>query len=638
MRLPNSELSRAILIGSSTFVDVDLPELPRVLHGIADFAGILTAPEGTGLRRENCLQVLNESSLAIVGEHLEAFATSASDVLIVYYAGHGVLDPQGELYLALTDTRIGRLAWTAIPVARIRRIMAESPARTRVLMLDCCFSGRAIETMSDLQSAVTAELKFDGAYTLTSAPANSPAFAPAGDRYTAFTGELIQLLEAGASDSPELLTLSDIYRLLHRRLAARGLPLPQQRNTNHARSIALVPNYARILPSKPDHSEKYGAIWLRAKDGDTESMYQLGLLLRRDRNESDAAAWFQEAARLDHEGAMVELAAIHETAGRLEQTELWLRRASDGENDHALLQTAEFMHRRGRTHIAAAYFRRSANLGNSASMNRLAALLRREGKNAEAEEWIQKAHESLLHGLDAQTQSFEAVNPNEVRNSKESVYGLVQRADAASDPVQITAIASQMEDRGLDREAELYYRRAAEQNHGDAMFHLGVLLEDQRRPSEAENWYRAAAETNHAEAMYRLGIILDRRGTNAGEEWLRRASKAGHPDGMFALALILLRRGDQSGADELLEMAADQKHAAAMNALGFSLAKRDKHRAKYLYEQAARLGNTSAMNNLGLLLLDDDVNSARGWFVRAAQHGNVIAIENVENLQREGSG
>lgn len=65
-------------------------------------------------------------------------------------------------------------------------------------------------------------------------------------------------------------------------------------------------------------------------------MYQLGVLLRRDKRDLDAAAWLQEAARFDHEDAMVDLAAIHEAGGRIEEAELWLRRASDGDNDHAV--------------------------------------------------------------------------------------------------------------------------------------------------------------------------------------------------------------------------------------------------------------------------------------------------------------
>ena len=101
----------------------------------------------------------------------------------MYCAGHGVLDVRGELYLAVVSTITTRLARTAIPVASIRQLMPESPARNKVLLLDCCFSGRAIETMADMQSALAAQTDVAGVHTLTSAPPNSPSFAPAQALY-----------------------------------------------------------------------------------------------------------------------------------------------------------------------------------------------------------------------------------------------------------------------------------------------------------------------------------------------------------------------------------------------------------------------------------------------------------------------
>src|SRR6476660_3455767 len=121
-----------------------------------------------------------------------------------------------------------RLPWTAIPIAAMKQVIAESPAKNRILILDCCFSGRAIETMTEMQSALASQIDVAGAYTLTSAPPNSTSLAPARSVYTAFTGELIRILKAGVPGEPELLTLGTVYRILRANLAARGLPLPQQ--------------------------------------------------------------------------------------------------------------------------------------------------------------------------------------------------------------------------------------------------------------------------------------------------------------------------------------------------------------------------------------------------------------------------
>jgi TPR repeat protein len=629
MRLPDPEQSRAIIVGTSRFDDPLLPELPSVLKGISRLSKILTDPNSTGLRVENCLVLDNESSVPIVGEHLEAFAAAAHDTLIVYYAGHGVLDRSGNLHLALTGTRSSRLTWTAIPISSIRSLIAESPAQNKVLMLDCCFSGRAIETMTDLQSILTAQVDVAGAYTLTSAPPNSPSFAPSQATYTAFTGELIQILQSGSPSAPNLLTLGEIYRLLHNSLARRGLPLPQQRNTQHAHLLALAPNRAKKIKPRTDFSVRYGIVWTKAQNGDLESMYHLGVLLRQDRLEDDAEAWLKEAARLDHSDAMIDLASIYEAAGKMDTAELYFRRAADEGGDHALVQAAEFLERRARPKSAIAYLRMSANLGNVDSMIKLARLLRRSDKEEEADHWLHEASLPVLHS--GNRDDTQMIIPG-------NAPALIKRAKEAHDPALIDALASSMEWRRMANEAEFFYRRAAEQNYTEAQYHLALLLEDLRRSDESENWYRTAAENGHAEAMYRLGAILHRRGATAGEEWLKRSSDAGNIDGMFALGMILAQRQDHTAADALFERAAVGGHAAAMNALGLSLANRDPELAKIWYQKASRLGNVAAMNNLGLLLLNDDIEAARASFVRAAQHGNNIARENLKHLPRYTSG
>ena len=54
-----------------------------------------------------------------------------------------------------------------------------------------------------------------GTYLLTATAANAVALAPPGERYTAFTGALLGLLNTGIPDGPELLTFAQIYpRLL----------------------------------------------------------------------------------------------------------------------------------------------------------------------------------------------------------------------------------------------------------------------------------------------------------------------------------------------------------------------------------------------------------------------------------------
>ncbi len=184
----------------------------------------------------------------------------AEDTLLVYFAGHGRTGPRNELYLGMTDTDPDELPVSALPFDFIREVFGDSPAANRVLILDCCFSGRAIQDMSGPDEAILGQIGIDGTYTLTSAPANAVALAPIGAHYTAFTGELITLLRTGLPNGPELLTFATVYRQLLHTMTILGLPLPRQRGTGTVDQLALARNPARHpgqAPAPP--SQRAGA-------------------------------------------------------------------------------------------------------------------------------------------------------------------------------------------------------------------------------------------------------------------------------------------------------------------------------------------------------------------------------------------
>lgn len=251
MRLPDGHRSRAVLLGTSEYVHSELVSLPAVGNNLSDLAAVLTSPTGTGLFWENCSVLLNEADVETLGQYLDTAAKQAGDLLLVYYAGHGLIDAKGALYLALPRTRPDSLRWTGLPFRHVQEAILDSPADNRVLILDCCFSGRAIEAMADPQSVVSGQIEIAGTYTITSTSANGLSHAPVGARHTAFTGHLLNLLTTGISEPVTLLTLSAIYRGLLRSLTAGGLPGPEQRGTLTADLLALAPNHHGLRPVPP---------------------------------------------------------------------------------------------------------------------------------------------------------------------------------------------------------------------------------------------------------------------------------------------------------------------------------------------------------------------------------------------------
>ena len=84
------------------------------------------------------------------------------------------------------------------------------------MILDCCYSGRALGQMAATSSAVADEASAEGTYVLAATAENKSALAPPGQPHTAFTGELLSILRNGITDGGPLLDLDSIYSQLRK--------------------------------------------------------------------------------------------------------------------------------------------------------------------------------------------------------------------------------------------------------------------------------------------------------------------------------------------------------------------------------------------------------------------------------------
>jgi hypothetical protein len=236
--------SRIVLVGTPAYTDDQLPDLPQVAVNLADLAAVFTDPLLGGFPEAHCVVAPPEATLDQIGDLLSAAAEQAEDLLLFYYVGHGILGRVGELYLSLYSTRLHAPEYSALRFETVRGTFLDSAATNRLVVVDSCYSGRAIgQTLTAEVSAVVGQLEIDGAYTLTSAPPNSLALARPGEEHTAFTGRMLQLLREGDAQAGEFLSPRDIYRHLYSRLRAEGLPLPQQCGSGSADALGLVRNH-----------------------------------------------------------------------------------------------------------------------------------------------------------------------------------------------------------------------------------------------------------------------------------------------------------------------------------------------------------------------------------------------------------
>ncbi|MGW3202138.1 caspase, EACC1-associated type [Streptomyces sp. NPDC001118] len=233
-----------MLVGTPAYDDPRLADIPVVANNIADLHQVLTDPRLGGVDPDSCRSASDIVSVAEAGDLLARAADQAEDLLLFYYSGHGLLEPRRrELYLSLSATRPDRPQFTALPFQAVRDVFLDSRAAVRAVILDSCFSGRAIgETLAENANAILGQLQVAGTYTLTAAPGNRAALALPGEQHTAFTERLLRLLRTGSAQAGELLSLGDIYRHLQVQLQAEGLPVPQQCGTETADLLGLVHN------------------------------------------------------------------------------------------------------------------------------------------------------------------------------------------------------------------------------------------------------------------------------------------------------------------------------------------------------------------------------------------------------------
>ena len=160
--------------------------------------------------------------------------------------GHGlVAGLRHELYLGLPDSEWAAPEFNSLEYDKLRSAVLDSAAATKIIILDCCFSGRVVsEAMADPVTEMVGQMEVDGTYVLASAGRDQVALIQPGEDHTAFTGRFLRLLRDGVPGGPELLTVDYLYRQLVIRMKAEGLSQPQKRGTSTADLLALAGNRA----------------------------------------------------------------------------------------------------------------------------------------------------------------------------------------------------------------------------------------------------------------------------------------------------------------------------------------------------------------------------------------------------------
>jgi peptide/nickel transport system substrate-binding protein len=98
--LPDTGRSRAVLIGTGRYQL--LSELGSVHNNLSVLARTLRDAHVWGLPSGNCVVVEDPASTVDILDPIANAAREATDTLLLYYVGHGLVDPRrSELHLAV---------------------------------------------------------------------------------------------------------------------------------------------------------------------------------------------------------------------------------------------------------------------------------------------------------------------------------------------------------------------------------------------------------------------------------------------------------------------------------------------------------------------------------------------------------
>ncbi|MCX4774985.1 AAA family ATPase [Streptomyces sp. NBC_01285] len=233
---------RVLLIATATHEGALLTSVPAVATSCQDLRTALI--ERCGVRPDHLRPLLDPADAQTMARAVTEEAQRAETVLLVYFIGHGLLGPDGELYLAATSTdRLtpGMAEHQALSFSSLRQALEASRASSVVVVLDCCFSGRVSLSGSPSLPAFTMT-PAHGMYLMGSA--EQLALAPPHAVHTAFTGALIELLTHGDPRGLQPLTLDAVFDGVFRAMSDRQGPLPRRQAGDRSGHLVIAPNSA----------------------------------------------------------------------------------------------------------------------------------------------------------------------------------------------------------------------------------------------------------------------------------------------------------------------------------------------------------------------------------------------------------
>jgi Caspase domain len=214
----------ALIVACDGYSDAGLRRLRAPASDARALAGVLQNPAIGGFEVRTLLnEPAHEVALGIEGFFADRVA---DDLLLLHLSCHGVKDEDGELYFAMANTALRRLAATGVAADFVNRRMNRSRSRRVVLLLDCCYAGafeRGMTARAGTGVAIESQFGGRGRAVITASSAMEYAFE--GDELadaaevapSVFTSALVEGLATGDADRDQdgAVSLDELYDYIY---------------------------------------------------------------------------------------------------------------------------------------------------------------------------------------------------------------------------------------------------------------------------------------------------------------------------------------------------------------------------------------------------------------------------------------
>lgn len=219
-------MRRAVLVASSQFADAEFAPLRFPVQDAERFRDVLVDHD---LCAFDEVALLANEPIATVRRSLERVARESEpgDLLLFYYSGHGQLDRDGALALAMPDSDTKVLGATSLISDEIKRLFNISRAAQKVIILDCCYSGALGSpdikgTLGGSIQSVAQQLS--GSFLLTASKRFERAFELEQEKAGALTQALVEGVRTGSASASggEHITLTELASYAQKSVLASG--------------------------------------------------------------------------------------------------------------------------------------------------------------------------------------------------------------------------------------------------------------------------------------------------------------------------------------------------------------------------------------------------------------------------------